>query len=186
MEIYVIRHTQVASKGLCYGQSDVVLAESFLEEAEAIRAELPTDFDRVYSSPTERCRQLSEALNLGTVEYERKLMEMNFGDWEGKAWNELDQESLNIWMNDFVNTQPPNAESLSIVYKRVATFMEHLRKEKFSKVLLVTHAGVIRCLWAYLLGVPLHNIFKLPVGYQEVLIFSLNEDISFDRMIRIK
>ncbi len=187
MEIYVIRHTQVAvSKDICYGQSNVLLADTFQEEVNSIKTKLPSKFDSIYSSPINRCTQMAEALELGTIKYEKQLMELNFGDWEGKLWNDLDQESLTLWMRNFVTTPPPNGESLSLLYERVNYFLDTLRKENYNKVLLVTHAGVIRCIWAYLLAIPLENIFKLPVGYQEVFVFSLNKDPNWDKIISSK
>ena len=42
MEIYLIRHTSVSVEaGICYGQSDVPVAESFAAEAAQVRAKLP-------------------------------------------------------------------------------------------------------------------------------------------------
>ena len=75
---------------------------------------------------------------------------------------------------------PPNGESLSDLAKRVNEFMDYLRPKKHEKVVLVTHAGVIRCIWAYLLDIPLHNVFKIPVDYDSVLRFKLGENPLFD------
>jgi alpha-ribazole phosphatase len=41
--IFLIRHTTPAvAKGICYGQTDLDITESFVEEAEAIRGHLPS------------------------------------------------------------------------------------------------------------------------------------------------
>ena len=40
-----------------------------------------------------------------------RLMEMNFGDWEMKNWNDIPPEQLNPWMEDFVNIRASNGES---------------------------------------------------------------------------
>lgn len=50
MELTMIRHTSVdVPKGTCYGQSDVALASTFLEEAAAVKEKLLSDsFDTVY------------------------------------------------------------------------------------------------------------------------------------------
>ena len=42
MEIYLIRHTTPnIEKGICYGQADLDITETFLEEVEAIKPHLP-------------------------------------------------------------------------------------------------------------------------------------------------
>ena len=58
MEVCLIRHTKTAViPGTCYGNSDVDVADSFLEEAGKVRESLKGErFDAVYSSPLQRCR----------------------------------------------------------------------------------------------------------------------------------
>ena len=48
------------------------------------------------------------------------------------------------------------------------------------KVLLITHAGVIRCIWSYLLEIPVKNMFKIPVGFEEIFVFNLGEEKTYD------
>jgi alpha-ribazole phosphatase len=55
------------------------------------------------------------------------------------------------------------------MFARVAGFMDQLRTRDHHRCLIVTHAGVIRCIWAYLLNIPLGEIFKLDLGYGDVL-----------------
>ena len=65
MEIYLVRHTKVSiAENTCYGNSDIGLAESFIGEADAVRAKIPNLAYLVcYSSPLTRCKLLSEKLN---------------------------------------------------------------------------------------------------------------------------
>jgi alpha-ribazole phosphatase len=187
MEVYVIRHTPVAvGKDICYGQSDVPLANTFLQDAAYFRNNLPTNFDSVFCSPSQRCKELATVLKYDNVVYEKALMEMNFGDWENKKWNDLNQDELNHWMTDFVNIKAPNGENLLQLHNRVKVFSDRLLMEGHKKVLLITHAGVIRCLWAYLLEIPLHNIFKIPISHNEIFIFYLTQNPYTDSIIQIK
>lgn len=185
MEVYVIRHTAVAvDKGRCYGQSEVPLADSGEQDMKALCSKLPQDFDKIYSSPSQRCQLLAVQIAGLELTYDRALMEMNFGDWEQQLWNDMDQEALGLWMADFVHVKAPAGESLALLFKRVQDFMDILRTQDLKKVAIVTHAGVIRCIWAYLLDIPLQNVFKIPVAYGDGLIFSLNPDPAFDQIIK--
>ncbi|MEM9991085.1 MAG: alpha-ribazole phosphatase [Bacteroidota bacterium] len=187
MEVYVIRHTPVAvDKSICYGQTNVPLASTFLEDAAATRRQLPDKFDAVYSSPLERCKNLATTLKVGKIHSDERLLEVNFGDWEGVAWHAIDQETLNNWMFDFVNVAPPKGENLNSLNHRVGLFLEELRQRDLERVLLVTHAGVIRCIWANLLEIPLKNIFKIPVAYGEVFAFRLGKNTTLDSIFRLK
>lgn len=185
MEVYVIRHTPVqVEKGICYGQTDVLCGPDFEKIAEQYRQQLPSDIDKVFTSPLTRCKQLAEKLDLSSIEPVPALMEMNFGEWEGVRWDDMDQEQLRRWAEDFVFINAPSGENLAELSSRVNHFMDSLRKQSFKKVLLVTHAGVIRCLWAYLLGIPLNNIFKIPVGFGEVMSFYLGIESNEDFITR--
>jgi alpha-ribazole phosphatase len=181
MQIFVTRHTKVqAGRETCYGQTNVPLADSFVEEAIAIKEKLPTDFDAVYCSTLDRCKVLATALQLENVQHDERLIEFNFGDWENKLWNDINQDELNTWMQDFVNLPTPNGENVLALYERVSSFLEEMRSKKYEKVLLITHAGVIRCMWSYLLEMPIKNMFKIPVGFGEILVFNLGEDRVMD------
>ena len=83
MELYLIRHPrpQVAP-GVCYGQTDLGLAEPAAEVAERLRPLLPADFT-LHASPLARARLLAEAL--GTPRLDARLQEIHFGDWEGRS-----------------------------------------------------------------------------------------------------
>lgn len=187
MEVYVIRHTPVsAGKDTCYGQSDVPLADTFIQDVEQLREQLPADFDAVYCSNSQRCKDLATALKFEYVMFDSSLMEMNFGDWENKKWDEINQDELNYWMADFVNVKTPNGENLSDLFQRVQFFFNHLRKKEYKKVLIITHAGVIRCLWAYLLDIPLQNIFKIEIGYKEIFACKLGKYPMYDSIRIIK
>ncbi len=174
MEVYIIRHTPVAvSKEFCYGQSDIPLAYTFAQDINQFTTELPKDFEAVFCSPSQRCKDLATALQCENIIYETAIMEMNFGNWENQKWNDINQDELNIWMEDFVHVKTPNGENLIDLFNRVKLFLDTLREQKHKKVLLITHAGAIRCIWAYLLDIPLQNIFKIPVGHSEIFICNL-------------
>ena len=92
MNITLIRHTEVSiEKGICYGQSDIELANSFEKEKIVIQNKLKPDvFDITYSSPLKRCKKLAKALFADKeIVYDNRLMELNFGDWEGKHWDDI-------------------------------------------------------------------------------------------------
>ena len=87
MEVILIRHTSVdVPPGVCYGQTDVPLKPTFEAEAavtaENLKAYLP--FDHVYTSPLTRCVRLATYCGYPDAERDKRIMEINFGDWEMK------------------------------------------------------------------------------------------------------
>jgi Histidine phosphatase superfamily (branch 1) len=78
MDIYLVRHTKTDTvKGLCYGQSDVALADSFSDEVLQLQHKLPelNDGYKVFSSPLTRCLQLAEQFS-ETVTTDDRLLEL--------------------------------------------------------------------------------------------------------------
>jgi alpha-ribazole phosphatase len=73
-----------------------------------------------------------------------RLMEMHFGDWEMKKWEDIDQSSLHKWMNNYNTQRCPGGESYADVLFRVKAFLWELLQKGVGRVLLVTHGGVIR------------------------------------------
>jgi len=184
MEIYLIRHTTPQiEKGICYGQSDIPLTEIFHNERQKLLQQLPDKFDTVYSSPLSRCVKLAELINSGQkFTHDIRLMEMNFGNWEMKKWDEINQEALNEWMKDFVNVPIPNGENFIDLNNRVNEFIDELIKKDYKKVAIVTHAGVIRCFIARVLEIPLTNAFKIPCDHSSITKIHLNGDNCFSKV----
>lgn len=166
--IYLIRHTTPAvAKGVCYGQLDIDVTDSFLPEANIIRSHLPHDIDRVYTSPLIRCSKLASHLFPSTtIVSVADLMEINCGKWEGRHWDEIPAEETSPWMNDFVNRCIPGGESYVQVYERVINSFNRIRGEAGSRA-IVAHGGVIRSIMAHLTDTSLadsFNAFRLYYG----------------------
>jgi len=187
MEIHVIRHTPVNfDKNRCYGQFDPPLAGNFIENAKSLSNQLSDGYDQVFTSPLSRCVKLANELNLKDFKRDNRLTELDFGDWEGQFWKDINQEALNTWMEDFVNNPPTNGETLNQMYERISEFINSLRNENINKVLIITHSGVIRCFWAYFLEIPLQNIFRIPIGFGEVFKFNLGANKNYDSIKQLK
>ncbi|WP_108869348.1 alpha-ribazole phosphatase [Aquimarina aquimarini] len=172
MEIYLVRHTTPnIEKGICYGQSDIGITESFAEEIKEIHKNIPLhEITTVYSSPLQRCKILARSFKKPIIQ-DARLKEMNFGDWELQAWNDIDQEISAPWMKDFVNVQVPNGESYVMLQKRVLDFYYSLPLSSEEKILIITHAGPMRALLAHIRKIALKDSFDIKIGYGEVLSF---------------
>ena len=184
MEVFVIRHTPVdVPRQLCYGQMEVPLAASFATEAAGLQQALPQPIEEVWSSPLFRCRQLAEQFS-PDYRVDPRLLELDFGVWEGMRWDEINPDALTAWMEDYVHVQAGGGENFLQMYERVQELLEEARSLDRESLLLVTHGGVIRCIWGYLLHIPLTHLFKIKIGYGEILHFKLTADPVFDVILR--
>jgi alpha-ribazole phosphatase len=99
-----------------------------------------------------------------------RLQELDFGEWEGKTWDTVDQIALQCWMDDYVNVCVPGGESMVQMRDRVMEFWNELLSKSPARVGLVTHAGVIRLLLASIKDIALTNVFDIKINYGEVIL----------------
>jgi alpha-ribazole phosphatase len=165
--IFLIRHTTPAvARGVCYGQTDLDITESFAEEAEAIRRHLPSGpsgIMAVYSSPLQRCSRLARHLFPDhSPTLLDQLMEVHCGEWEMRSWDELPKEEVDPWMADFVQVRIPGGESYLDLHQRVTQCWEKIRDTKGpGDVAIVAHGGVIRSILSGITGTQLIDSFKV-------------------------
>ena len=189
-DIYLIRHTTPAvAKGICYGQTDLDVTETFLEEVAVIRQHLPAGMRAVHSSPLQRCSLLARQLFPDhAITWQDDLMEVHCGEWEMKSWDALPKEEIDPWMADFVNIRIPGGESYLDLQHRVNRCWERIREEgamtrpatpevadskairlegqdaspvNVGSIAVVAHGGVIRSILSGITGTPLIDSFKV-------------------------
>jgi len=163
MEIHLIRHTAVENPdNVCYGFAEIPLRNN-PDDLNSIS--LDKDFDLVISSPSQRCQLLAKHFQLN-YETDERIREMNFGNWELKKWTDIPEEEIQPWYEDFIHVKAPDGESLMDMKARVSAFWNELvSKENLNKILIVTHAGVIRLVLQSVLKFPLENMFRIETGY---------------------
>jgi alpha-ribazole phosphatase len=171
MKITLIRHTRVAvASGICYGQADVPVADSFSTEALQVKKSLLNEsFDVVYTSPLSRCRLLADFCGFPYAKPDERLKELNFGRWEMQAWNEISDPLLQNWYNDWIHLPAGGAESYLEQYQRVSHLLNELRDSNYSHATLFTHRGVIACASVYANLCSLETSFLTEVDYGSVI-----------------
>ncbi|WP_010180787.1 histidine phosphatase family protein [Aquimarina agarilytica] len=170
MEIYLVRHTTPKiDKGICYGQLNLDVTDSFVDEVALIKKQLPVKEAELYSSPLLRCYKL--ACQLGNpISLRSELKELNFGTWENIPWNAIPSSEIDPWMANFVTEKPPCGESYLELNKRVLTFFDKLTKiPTETPIIIVSHAGPMRAFLASVLDIPLKDSFSIKLDYGQVI-----------------
>lgn len=153
MRLWLIRHPRPAvAPGICYGSTDLGLAGDPAADAAALRGLLPAPSSGVplYSSPLARCRLLAQALHPAPI-LDARIREIDFGDWEMRAWDDLDRAAIDAWAADPDGFAPPGGEAVAALRARVLDFLATLPGAAAGAV-LVAHAGVIKVCAAELAG----------------------------------
>lgn len=182
MKLYLVRHTrpEVAS-GVCYGQADIGLADSYDDELQTVLKKLPEEYGVVYSSPLLRCNILAKSIANGAgVITDANLVEIDFGQWEMMSWDQIDKDVLMEWGNDFVNRRVPEGENFMDVIKRSSDFLSHIQSKKTEKATVVTHAGVIRAILSLILEVPPRKAFAIKIPYSCVVELTIGDNDFYE------
>ncbi len=177
MTLYLLRHTSVdCTPGICYGQTDVKLKDTFDSEMNYVADKLKNiTFSRIYSSPLTRCVNLVKAVAPAGIraEQDHRLKELDFGEWEMKYWDEISKtREAKLWFNDYVNTPCPGGESYMNLIGRVEGFLADLKKKHSTgNILIVTHAGVIHAFHSILNNIQPPDAFRLKIDYGDFVVF---------------
>jgi alpha-ribazole phosphatase len=148
MKLYLIRHAlPLIESGVCYGATDMAAdKESTQQSAKALAKELPPGI-KLVCSPLQRCRQLAQSLIQLRPELalriDDRLVEMNFGAWEGQRWDEIARTELDAWTADFRHWRCGGAENVDDILRRVGAALDETRANTQTTA-WITHAGVIR------------------------------------------
>ena len=166
MIIYLVRHARPRGvEGICYGRQDVAVDENeTARTAGAIRQALSPGALKdapVYSSPLARCTTLARALaGDRAVTLTPALLELDFGVWQGRSWDDIPRAELDAWAEDPWGHAPGRGESPAAAEIRWWSWVDSLpRGGGADAVIAVTHAGLIRVA---------HASLTMEVGYGTV------------------
>jgi len=167
--IDLIRHGEPVGGRRYRGQLDDPLSEKGWQQMrEAVADHAP--WDRIVSSSLSRCsefaRELAERHTL-PLTIEPRLVEIGFGEWEGRTAEELmvsDADILMRFWSDPLNNTPPGGERLADFRDRIVAAWDQLLNDFSGQhLLIVGHAGMMRMILRHVLDMPLDKMFRLQV-----------------------
>ena len=148
MTLWLVRHAEpLIAPCVCYGATDVPAdADATQTAARTLALALPPG-TRVVSSPLQRCERLMHSVQglRPDLAYKTdvRLVEMNFGRWEGRHWAAIDREEIDAWTAAFETWRCGGGECVRDVMDRVASAWDETCNQA-EPTAWVTHAGVIR------------------------------------------
>ncbi len=154
---------------LCGRMDGVRLGEAGHAEARGAAEHLQHEpLAAVVSSPLERCRQTATAvahLHSVDVDVDPAFVELDFGDWTGLSFDELEQDPrFEPWNSRRSLNRPPNGESLGEAQMRAVRGLESLMKRfPDQTVAVVSHSDIIKALAAHILGLNLDFYHRFDV-----------------------
>lgn len=180
MRLILVRHPPpLVAPGICYGSTDLDVAPAQLEQTlAALAPQLPADVP-LYSSPLRRCAGLAASLSATPI-FDKRLVEMDFGAWEMRPWDDILRADIDAWAADMVTYQPGGGDSVLRMAARIADFYEDLQRQlgNDGQAIVICHAGAIRLLSARHAGLPPAEMALQAagtphkIGYGEILVLA--------------
>lgn len=172
--ILLARHPRPRIAGrICYGRTDVPLAEPAAQGAAALIAAAVDPIERIVSSPSSRALLVAQALARETgalIRTDDRLQEMDFGAWEGRPWAALPRAEIDAWAADPIGYRVPGGESVAAMLLRVRRAWSGIASAE-ANTLVLCHAGPIRCLLHVAGGVPLLEAVQAGIPYGSITRF---------------
>ena len=180
MKIALLRHgpTEWNAAGRIQGHTDIPLSDAGLAKMAALR--LPLAVRRVYASPMLRARQTAEALGLPGPMYDARLMEQNWGSWEGLTRDEIFARHgadafLKAGSNQGEAFRPGGGESTGELHARVAGFLKDVALDEGDAV-AIAHLGVLRAAYTLATGWNMATPMPPDLDVSKILVLSLNKE----------
>jgi len=145
-EIWLIRHgeTEWSLSGQHTGRTDIPLTENGRRQAEALQPVLAKQpFDHVLCSPLTRAQDTCRLAGLGAqMELEPRLLEWNYGIYEGRKTQDIRQETpgWSVW-----DSPMPEGEDVAAIQQRAESLIGHLLTLD-GRTALFAHAHILRVL----------------------------------------
>jgi alpha-ribazole phosphatase len=173
--LWLIRHPEPdeATRGICYGALDVPLSPRGIEQAQCIARWLSSHrLDAIYTSPRKRCVETARCIAANrscTVDVANALRELDFGDFEGRPYDEIAKSHPDLyrkWMEHPTEVDFPGGENFQqMVHRVIGTTRELVSRHSGQHLAFVSHGGAIRIILADALGIPPNNMFRVAQRY---------------------
>jgi broad specificity phosphatase PhoE len=180
LKLALLRHGPTAwnAAGRVQGHTDIGLSDVGLARMRSLR--LPFSFPRVYASPMLRARQTAEALALAAPVLDPRLMEQNWGIWEGLTRAEiLSRHGADAFVQAGSERgeafRPGDGESTGELHARVAAFLKDVASQD-SDAIAVAHLGVLRAAYTLATGWDMATPMPAELDISKILLLSVNAD----------
>ncbi len=184
MKLYLIRHGQTDWNvaGKIQGCHDIPLNETGRQQARYLAEGMKNrPVTHIYSSPQKRALETAQAIAVSQgveVTALSGLREVEFGDWEGMTWKEIeekDPERYARWVRTPAEVTPPGGESRACIYERVGAAVEQIVREAKGDVAVVSHGAAL----AYAVSYMLRNEMG---SHREVIVKNVSiSTLEYDR-----
>lgn len=168
--IYLVRHgeTEFNRERRLQGHVDSPLTDLGRRQAEAVGAQLANLIGaepgwRILASPLGRTRRTAEILaariGIATIEIEPRLIELSWGDWDGRLRADLAAACPAFGRSNWA-FHAPTGESYAAMCARLSGWLADLPAEPGRRIIAVSHGVTGRVLRGVYAGLPVETVMS--------------------------
>jgi broad specificity phosphatase PhoE len=177
MRIALLRHgpTDWNAQRRIQGHTDIALSDEGLRQMQGLRVPFPAA--RIFSSPLLRARQSAAAMGFDDPILDARLMEQNWGRWEGMSLEAItEQEGKDAFIRAGRRGlfRPPGGESIDEVVARVDGFLRDASRED-NDAIAITHMGVLRAAYTLATGWDMATPMPAELDVSKILVLELDK-----------
>jgi broad specificity phosphatase PhoE len=170
---YLVRHAAHDNVGgyLAGRAPGIRLGEDGLAQAKRLGARMSQErFEAIFASPRERTQEtaaaIADACGDMPVTIADELDEVDFGNWSGSNFDELNKlQEWRMWNSMRSMAETPNGETMLDVQGRVVGLVRRLVAQNANgRFVLVTHADIIKSVVSFVLGLPIDAWPRLEIS----------------------
>ncbi len=140
--LYLIRHSEPQTKSVLLGRLDSPLSPKGFQHAKQALTDIEVSV--TYCSPLLRARQTAAFIRTAQMVEMAALIEVDYGDWTGKTWAEVEREWPELAAQklvDWLGVSSPGGEKWQEVLDRMKPAWQTIRTGA-TPAAVVAHQGV--------------------------------------------
>ena len=181
--VFLVRHASHDRLGrvLCGRMAGVTLSDEGLAQARRVADRLAGEgLAAVYASPLERAVSTARPIALAAGVEPRiddALNEIDFGDWTGAAFEDLERDDRwAAWNRERGTARTPNGESMAEAQARVVGWAERIgQAHPGQTVAAVSHGDIIKALIAHALNLSLDDLHRFEISPASVSVIAAGD-----------
>lgn len=166
------------------GQRDIPLNDLGRRQVLAVSKRLANEpIKAIYASDLKRAWDTATAISTFhdgvKIDKEIRLREMNFGEWEGLTWSEIQASEPSVidnWSKYLAEPGPPGGENIVRFARRIQDAIDEIINcHPDENVLVVAHGGTLMVLVCLMLDHPIEKYWQFRVdkaSLSEIDVFS--------------
>jgi broad specificity phosphatase PhoE len=178
--IFLVRHGKPEfpdDRSYIYGQTDFPLSKAGRKQAKKLGKALSSiPMQRIISSDLARAMLTADIVakfqdkELCRVERDPSLREINMGEWDGVAKEDVEEGFTDIFRmrgEDIVRVSAPGGENFLDLQERGSAAFERITEssEGLENILIVAHGGIIWSIVSKFFDIPLGDLFRFGLDH---------------------